>query len=205
LSGVTKQLEFAAKGNIALVAACSEQMFEFRRATIDPPPRMMHIWQVPDWSSLYDAMYFSSETTWYDKLESSVDRESQELLVELRVTYGVDPAPPVPSASVVYMYEELHLKGHRIPTEYLRALNQFAAIVRERGWKWIWSASQVTSEPQVLCLLWSAPTVDTFHETLAEVRGEQVYETMMGAIDSVDRTFMFPTEVESIASRISRA
>jgi hypothetical protein len=197
LEGVGHQLQFAQTGGIALVAACSQRPFDLTAVTGEPPPAMMHIWEMPEWHSLYDAMYGSSENSWYEKLEGSISRERQELLVNLRIGYGTG-SPVLATEPHVYLYEEITFKSFRVPNAFQRALNQFALEVGQLDWKWLWCATQVTAQPQLLCLLWSAPDIASIESALTQVRAKSCYETMMSHVATLKRRYMYPTEVESL-------
>jgi hypothetical protein len=141
-------------------------------------------------------MYQASETDWYELHEKTIIRDSQDLLVDLRLTYGTSPRPR--GLGHVYLYEEIRISGARIPGSYLRALNRFADEVRLRNWTWLWSATQVTGEPQLLCLLWSAPSLPTFEDALRDLSQKEFYQRMMSNVDMLRRRYMFPTLIETL-------
>jgi hypothetical protein len=199
VAGVSEQLRFAYQGGIKMIAACSERPFDLQKASQEPPPKMMHIWEMPQWNSLYDAMYGSSENDWYERLGKSIAEERQELLVNLRIAYGTKS--PVLSKEPVYLYEELRLKGARVSLPMLRALGLFSREVAEKGWSWRWCSTQVTAEPQLLCQLWSASSEQVIHQGLAELASSDCYQELMSHTETLTRRIMYPTFVETLAAK----
>ncbi|MEI9936868.1 MAG: hypothetical protein WDO69_06570 [Pseudomonadota bacterium] len=199
LDASRKQLEFAADGGIYLLASCSEQPFDLSAITDEPPPAMMNIWRMPEWDSLYGAICASSETDWMKKHQKSVTGEQQDLLINFRLALGT--SPPVLSTETVYLYEEIRMTGPRIPLEYQLALLGFSrkAKILAQPWTWVWSATQVTSQPNLICLLWSAENVNAFEQGLQTLRAEPFYETMMSFVANFTRRYMYPTEIEALA------
>lgn len=202
LVGVDQQLRFAHEAGIRLIAACSERPFDLQNNNPEPPPPMMHIWEMPEWRSLYDAIYASSESIWYEKLEDSIADESQELLIDLRIAYGSQAQSLADKAPKVYVYEEMRFPGGRVPNTFQRALNSFSREVAQFGWTWLWCCTQVTATQRVLCLLWSAPTIVQIEQAYAELRGTESYRTMMSLITALERRYMYPTFVEALAARL---
>jgi hypothetical protein len=187
-----------------LIAACGREPFSIDTPTQEPPPPMLHVWRLPDWRTLYDAMYYCSERPWYYELEQSLLRESQELLVDLRVGYGVKPRPM--TRDHVYLYQEILLTPGASVNRYCLYLNRFAAEVQLRDWTWVWSASQITAEPGLLCFLWAARKLDSFRSAFDELRKETWFRNeMMGMVSQVNQSYMFPTDVESWDQQITDA
>jgi hypothetical protein len=165
---------------------------------------MLHVWRLPEWRTLYDAMYYCSERPWYYELEQSLLRESQELLVDLRVGYGVRPRPVTPEH--VYLYQEVLLTPRASVNRYCLYLNRFAAEVQRHDWTWVWSASQITAQPGLLCFLWAAPGLDILRSVLDELRKETWFRNeMMGMVSKLTQSYMFPTDVESWDQDITTA
>ena len=186
-----------------LVAACALEPFSLDTHTEEPPPLMMHVWQLPEWRTLYDAMYYCSEKPWYYELEESLLRESQELLVDLRVGYGVSPRPR--GQDYVYLYQEVSLAPRQSVNKYCLYINRFAAEVRKAGWTWIWSASQITGTPGLLCFLWAAPSMNLIRSVLDRLRTERWYnQDMMEMVSDFAQYYMFPTDTQSWDTEIAR-
>lgn len=198
LAGVEGQLSYAYAGGIKMVAACAERRFNLADEKAGPPPPMMHIWQMPDWHSLYSAMHGSSENSWYEQLGGSIAHERQELLVNLRIGFGTDP-PILSKQPTVYLYEEIRLKGARVSLGFQRALGTFSRLAAEQGWTWLWCATQVTGEPQLLCQLWSANSEAAFETGLLELQKQKCFEELISRTESLTRRYMYPISVENLA------
>ena len=201
-AGVRAQIQWAAS-KWKLVAACADQKFPMETNSPSPPP-MMHIWKQRDnqWSGLYDSMYDSSELNWYTSLEQSILQEHQDLLVNYHVGYGVQPHPACKGSKpeYVYRYQEVRLKNTATPLGYLAILNWFAEALNERGWSWVWSASQVTGEPAVLCFLWCSTGSRTFDDIIGDLQRnsatKQDYNQFLSQTTMIWDKTMYPLETE---------
>jgi hypothetical protein len=164
------------------------------------PPRMMHIWRLKSWDTLYNSMYATSELGWYISLEASIQRESQDFLVDYRAGYGVAKRPkwrPNGTPGYLYRYDTIDLKKTANQFSFLVSLVSFAAEVKARGWSWIWSASSVTGEQRVLSLLWCAPTVDDFRNVLADDTIRRMYANILNDAERSKSRYLFPIATET--------
>jgi hypothetical protein len=205
-AGVKEQLRFA-QGTWRLVAACAERPFDLIEAQRMPggaastelPPPMMHIWEQPkgDWAALYNAMYASSELPWYSTLESSIATESQELLVDFRLGYGITRRPKWSKGQPdVYLYEERRLNKGADQLKFIISTIAFSEAARENGWKWIWNASQVTGEPALVCSLWRASHEEHIWKVLAELSRKDYYQQLEKLSQPLTRRIMYPIATE---------
>jgi hypothetical protein len=198
-SAVRQQVTFGAEHGIKLIAACSERPFRLDLDDTEIPPRMMNIWELPEWSTLYDVMHGSSEFDWYGRLGRSIASESQSLLVNFRLGYGTESSPSRGQVKGVYLYEQMRIRGIRVPSEFQRGLLRFSRLARERfNWTWVWSTTQITGQPQMVCLLWHAPSADHITDALQSVRGSQSHKELFQHVATLSRRLMYPTAVDAI-------
>jgi hypothetical protein len=155
-------------GRWTLVAACADRPMILGRGSPHPSLRMMQIWRLDEWDTLYNTIFTLSEMGWYRKLGDSLSEESQEFLVGVTSGFGLEPRPNWADdndPNYSYVYEEvLPLPGQS--RLYLRDLNWFTSTLRtlNEGWDWLWSATQVTAGPSVICSLWKVPQGSSFEQ-----------------------------------------
>jgi len=197
VGAVTEQLAFARTADIELFAACSDWPTDLSKADPEPPPPQMHIWQMPAWRTLYDAMYASAESSWLSRHQSVVAKEQQDLLIELRL--GVGTAPPVlDKSSRVYLYQELRLTTPHIPLVLQMAVLKASRFLETQQVRWLWCATQVTAQPQELCLLWSAANVAVLDDAWAKLRIRPEYALLQSYTASLEQRYMYSTLVEGL-------
>lgn len=209
----------AGYGHWSLVAGAGAVPMPIHQPLPEPSLPMMHIWKIKDWDTLYDDMYRFTDSTWYAKLETTIRRENQDLLVGLKVGAGTTRRDAWTTEDVsaqpvrVYLYEEVRLKRDpsrgqlkggaesRLPTSahgYLRDLNWFAETVKPMGWSWIWSAVQVTGAPGAICLLWEVNNFAQVESDLKSLRGKERYARMLSQVDSLVRQPLYPIATEQL-------
>src|SRR5688572_12414305 len=76
-----------------LVAACADRPMILGRGSPQPSLRMMQIWRLDEWDTLYNTIFNLSEMAWYRKLGDSLSEESQEFLVGVTSGYGLAARP----------------------------------------------------------------------------------------------------------------
>lgn len=198
------------KPKLRLVAAFGRQPLVRARPAPMPLPSMMHLWQLPAWDSLYEAMYTFSETDWYTAEVQSLEREHQDLLVGTGQGIELDPRPSrwvsADEPGYIYLYEQIRLGASMTKLSYLRHLNYFVSYAREKGWRLMWVASEITGTPSQICLLWWAPDVDTIEKTIRDLAYEPPfadrYANMMLGIEHISREYMYPESTEHIDNEL---
>jgi hypothetical protein len=107
----------AGHGAWELVAAAGGAPLFIDENLPEPSTAMMNVWRVDDWDTLYKDMYRFTDTTWYAKLQQTIRREQQDLLVGLKVGSGTTPrfgwsnSKRTARPNHVYLYEEVRLKS----------------------------------------------------------------------------------------------
>jgi hypothetical protein len=205
----------AVRGRWTLIAGCSAAPRLIDDTLSEPSVPMMHIWTLEEWDTVYEDMYRFTDTSWYAALERTLRRENQDLLVGLKVGTGTRPRFGWSSLNVdahpthVYLYEEVRLKAEVSAHAYLRDLNWFADCVEARGWRWVWSAVQVTNAPGVICLLWEAADFVTIESDLKRIREDadtlDRYVHMMNMVDRLDRYPYYPLATEQLDNMLNNA
>jgi hypothetical protein len=192
----------------SLIASGGERSFIHGVKLPEPFPKMMNIWRIENWDTLYKSMYTYGDAGWFDSLVKTLLSEDQDLLVDLGA-YPTTPRGPWPddrSADRVYLYEEVLLNPDATGHAFLRNFCWFASQVETYGWRLTWNAQQITSAPSALCALWSVPTVDRMNDTLERMANETPYAhryaKMMGQIATLSRQVLCPSWVERLDDRI---
>jgi hypothetical protein len=193
-----------------LIAASGREPLLLGTELPEPAIRLMQIWKLEAWDTLYEAMYDFAEAPWFRDLSDTLLTEDQDLLVGVTSAFGVKPRPAWRSDTEpghYYLYEEVLPQPLRTHS-YLKDLNWFLAQVEEFGWQRIWMASQITSRPGLLCLLWSVPTLagieDTFTKMKTDDRYRDRYARMMSWLSSLYRRAYYPIYTERLDERIRK-
>jgi hypothetical protein len=191
---------------LQLLFACGSQPLIRARPAPEPLPAMIHIWHLPRWDSLYNAMYSFSETDWYSSEVRSLRIEHQDLLVG--IGYGIEltprprrwERPDVPG--YVYVYEEVRLRPSVTKIRHLRHVNWLASQLRERGVTLAWIGAEITGTPSQLCFLWRAPDIAVFEAGLRDMAYERPFATrfaeLMLGLEEFSRQYMYPESTEEI-------
>jgi hypothetical protein len=195
-----------------LVAAFGAKALIEGKPAPEPLPPMMHIWKLPAWDSLYEAMYDFSETDWYTAEVQSLQSEHQDLLVAAGQGIEVTPRPAWRGPSdpgYVYVYEEIRLAPTTTKLGHLRDLNWLVAHVRDRDCHLQWIGGGITGVPAQICLLWRAPSFETIEQTLSEMAYKpefaKRYADMMLGVQDISRSYMYPESTEYIDNEIPKA
>jgi hypothetical protein len=203
----------ATLGKWSLVAACGDRPMILGRGSPEPSLPMMQIWRLEEWNTLYDTIFNVSETGWYRQLGDALSQERQEFLVGVTSGFALSPRPAWSNDSdpgYSYVYEEvLPLPG--MSQMYLRQLNWFTSTLRTLGqnWQWLWSATQVTAGPSVICSLWKVPFNASFADAEETILASKYpfhvdrYGQMTDLIGSVIRRVpQYPIYTERLDYRI---
>ncbi|HEX7672075.1 MAG TPA: hypothetical protein VF395_20915, partial [Polyangiaceae bacterium] len=165
--------------DLRLIAACGTGPLIRGKPVTAKSPKMMHIWCLPEWDSLYSMMYRFSETDWYAREVSSLKIEHQDMLIAT----GHLPVSPRPKwqneecPGYIYLYEEIRIDASVTKLSYLRELNWFAAQVKDRGWNLVWVSAEITGTPSQVCILWRAPSKDVIAEALRDMEYTEPHAT----------------------------
>lgn len=198
--------------NVELLAAASFGTDELFASAPPPPtpPDAMHIWLMPEWSTLYRLMWSFSESDWYVTEVSSLAVEHQDLLVEIGHGLPIERRPPDwhgrKEPGYIYVYQELRLNSLLTRLSYLRHLNWLIAQVREKGWHLQWLAGEITGTPSQVCLLWRVESEEHYRNTPYEIatgkETAQRYATMMLGLAHFHEVRMTPESTEDIDNRM---
>ena len=196
-----------------LIAACGEWPLLRDGRQVEREARMVQIWQVTGWPTLYETMVKFSETGWYRMLGESLATENHDFLINATLRPSTplvkDWAGP-DNPGYVYVYE-LSRPRDNLSHRYLRDVYwldaQMAALPGDRGWDLVWSASQITSQPAEFAFLWRVPVpVGSGEglipgEILEMVRGDEKrkrYHDMMGLLQTTKRQILYPICTEQL-------
>lgn len=207
------QLLLHARNEWKLVAGAGAQPFLRDRNSVAPQFPLMHIWRFAHWRTLYQSMYYFTDTSWYARLQDALAYESQDLLVgvhayptskrpQWKVTQDVDGSMNG-RPTHTYLYEEILLRKELSAHTFLRDACWFADEVTMSGkapWGLTWCALQVTGRPNLLCVLWSVPSVQDAVGMLDYMANESTtrdrYQRMLSYTESITREYMYPNYVE---------
>jgi hypothetical protein len=197
--------------NVELIAACGSGKRPLLE-TAPPPtrlPRMMHVWKMPEWETLYKLMWTFSESDWYTIEVSSLQVEHQDLLVG--IGHSLIPEPRdgdwvEGESEYIYVYQELRLNTLLTRLRYLMHLNWVIANVKDKGWHLQWVAAEVTGTPSQICILWRVDREDLVEETLNWLATDEDtrdrYAQMMLGIATFYQDIMAPESTEAIDNRM---
>jgi len=192
-----------------LLAGCGERALKLGRNLPEPALKMIHVWELDSWPSLYDTMYELSEAKWYRSLGETVASEEQELLVNFSSGYGIAERKPWQGDDTPgyrYLSEELMLARTMTMHGYMRELNWLAAELSRSGVARTWCARQITGRPGLICLLWQIPAEVEIEACLERVaddpRSRARYAKMLQGVGDLRRELLQPLYTERLDERI---
>ena len=203
-----------ARSNIDIVAAAATKPFYAGATAPSPLPQIVHFWEVPEWSSLYKAMYAFSESDWYRSQLDSLQVEHQDLLAGVDIGRRPLRRPPqwkddkTPGYS--YVYEEIRLQRDESNRQFLRDVNWLAEWLAPKI-ELLWLALEVTGTPSQFCALWRVPDdentcFDAECSKLAyqtDASGTR-YARLMARIDRYSREVLYPESTELFANNVHK-
>jgi len=209
---LTGKKHFIEETRWTLIAACAEWPLLRDGHLIERESKMVQIWQVTGWQTLYKTMVQFSESGWYRKLGESLASEDHDLLINATLR------PPKPlkgwkspdDPGYAYVYELSRPRDH-LSHRYLREIYwfdaQMAALEEGRGWELVWCASQITSQPAEFAFLWRVPVssgssgdmipreiLDMVHDP----RNHKRYDHMIGLLQTTQRKILYPIYTEQL-------
>jgi len=192
-----------------LIAGCGERGVKLGQSFAEPSLKMMHVWQLDSWPSVYEIMYELSEAKWYRALGDALDGEDQHLLVNFASGYGIAPRSAWQSddrAGYRYLFEELTLARGTTMHAYLRELNWFAAELARFGFLRTWCARHITGRPGRICMLWQIPERVDIDDALTRVgaapNSSARYAKMMHSLTELKREVQQPMYSERLDERV---
>jgi len=201
--------------NVRLIAACGQQELLKGEPAPDQLPEMMHIWQLPEWSTLYRLMFTFSESDWYRSEVASLGIEHQDLLVGIGHGIETNPRPPAwkgkKNPGYMYVYDEVRLNPDVTTLTYLRHLNWFTSQLKDlrRDFSLQWIAAEITGVPSQVSMLWRVRDVKTLEDTFKimayDERYAPRYEDMMLSVKSSARQYMWPESTEVADNKLQKA
>lgn len=192
-----------------LLAGCGERGVKLGQSYAEPSLKMMHVWQLDSWPSVYEIMYELSEAKWYRALGDALDGEDQHLLVNFSSGYGIAQRSAWNSddrPGYRYLFEELTLARGTTMHAYLRELNWFAAELARFGFVRTWCARHITGRPGRICMLWQVPERVDIEDALtrvAQAPGSSArYAKMMHGLSELERAVQQPMYSERLDERV---
>ncbi len=211
LEGKRKFIETTREKGWKLVAAFAEWPLLNDKHVVEPELEMVQIWQLDDWSRLYNTMVGLSETGWYRALGHALASEDQELLInavarepEREIKWVGDDQP-----GYTYVYE-VSRPQEGCNHSYLREVNWFdAQMCAKHGWELVWLASQVTAQPAQISVLWRVPDPGRFNassipQALVDIAQIPRYnERMLSSVQTLRRRIYYPIYTERLAELVA--